>query len=88
MCPFRYSMSCTVYMWCVRSFIYFLSCTLYLWCVHLDTLRNGRFHNNLRDLFAPLVVRYVDLMESSIGQSIHNGFEKETWKPQGLVFMF
>jgi hypothetical protein len=27
-----------------------------------------------------LVVRYVDLMESCIAQSIHKGFEKENWK--------
>ncbi len=38
----------------------------------------------MQDVFAPLVVRYVDLMESSIGQSIHKGFEKETWKSKGL----
>jgi calcium-dependent secretion activator len=43
----------------------------------------GRFHQQLKDMFAPLVVRYVDLMESSIAQSIHKGFEKEAWKPQG-----
>lgn len=43
----------------------------------LDNLKNGRFHTHLRETFAPLVVRYVDLMESSIAQSIHKGFEKE-----------
>ncbi|XP_065220918.1 calcium-dependent secretion activator [Planococcus citri] len=48
-----------------------------------DNLKNGRFHQHLRDAFAPLVVRYVDLMESSIGQSIHKGFEKERWEPKG-----
>ncbi|CAF1556015.1 unnamed protein product, partial [Rotaria sp. Silwood1] len=36
-----------------------------------DTLSNGRFHQQLRDTFAPLVIRYVDLMESCIAQSIH-----------------
>lgn len=46
----------------------------------LDTLAGGRFHQQLRDTFAPLVVRYVDLMESCIAQSIHKGFEKENWK--------
>ena len=46
-------------------------------------LSGGTFHNHIRDLFAPQVVRYVDLMESSIAQSIHKGFEKETWKAQG-----
>uniref|UniRef100_UPI0037E84E45 calcium-dependent secretion activator 1 isoform X11 n=1 Tax=Semicossyphus pulcher TaxID=241346 RepID=UPI0037E84E45 len=44
-------------------------------------LCNGRFHKHLQDLYAPLVVRYVDLMESSIAQSIHRGFERETWEP-------
>jgi hypothetical protein len=29
------------------------------------------------------VVRYVDLMESSIAQSIHKGFEKERWEIKG-----
>uniref|UniRef100_A0A8C8A2Y6 Ca2+-dependent activator protein for secretion a n=1 Tax=Oryzias sinensis TaxID=183150 RepID=A0A8C8A2Y6_9TELE len=44
-------------------------------------LCNGKFHRHLQDLYAPLVVRYVDLMESSIAQSIHRGFERETWEP-------
>lgn len=48
-----------------------------------DNLKNGRFHQHLRDTFAPLVVRYVDLMESSIAQSIHKGFEKERWEVKG-----
>ncbi|XP_045488071.1 calcium-dependent secretion activator isoform X13 [Pieris rapae] len=48
-----------------------------------ETLRNGRFHEHLRDTFAPLVVRYVDLMESSISQSLHKGFEKERWEIKG-----
>lgn len=46
-------------------------------------MKNGRFHQHLRDTFAPLVVRYVDLMESSIAQSIHKGFEKERWESKG-----
>nr|XP_060488973.1 calcium-dependent secretion activator 2 isoform X2 [Panthera onca] len=47
-----------------------------------DTLlRNGKFHKHLQEIFVPLVVRYVDLMESSIAQSIHRGFEQETWQP-------
>lgn len=50
-----------------------------------DNLKNGRFHQHLRDTFAPLVVRYVDLMESSIAQSIHKGFEKERWEIKGYV---
>ena len=48
-----------------------------------DNLKNGKFHQHLRDLFAPQVVRYVDLMESSIAQSIHKGFEKEKWEIKG-----
>ncbi|KAF5298830.1 hypothetical protein FQR65_LT09580 [Abscondita terminalis] len=48
-----------------------------------DNLKSGRFHQHLRDTFAPLVVRYVDLMESSIAQSIHKGFEKERWEIKG-----
>ncbi|XP_053377993.1 calcium-dependent secretion activator 1-like isoform X14 [Mercenaria mercenaria] len=48
-----------------------------------ENLCNGKFHLHLRDMFAPQVVRYVDLMESSIAQSIHRGFEKERWETQG-----
>ncbi|XP_072438558.1 calcium-dependent secretion activator 1 isoform X14 [Chiloscyllium punctatum] len=44
-------------------------------------LLNGKFHKHLQDVFAPLVVRYVDLMESSIAQSIHRGFDRESWEP-------
>ncbi|XP_029682746.1 calcium-dependent secretion activator 1 isoform X4 [Takifugu rubripes] len=44
-------------------------------------LCNGKFHKHLQDMYAPLVVRYVDLMESSIAQSIHRGFERESWEP-------
>lgn len=51
-----------------------------------DNLKNGRFHQHLRETFAPMVVRYVDLMESSIAQSIHKGFEKERWENKGLVW--
>ncbi|KAL5281916.1 CADPS2 family protein [Megaselia abdita] len=48
-----------------------------------DNLKHGRFHQHLREIFAPLVVRYVDLMETSITQSIHKGFEKEKWESKG-----
>ncbi|KAK3102520.1 hypothetical protein FSP39_011931 [Pinctada imbricata] len=48
-----------------------------------ESLCNGKFHMHLRNSFAPQVVRYVDLMESSIAQSIHKGFERERWDPQG-----
>lgn len=43
-------------------------------------LCNGTFHKHLQELYVPLVVRYIDLMESSIAQSIHRGFEQETWQ--------
>ncbi|XP_041693614.2 calcium-dependent secretion activator 2 isoform X2 [Coregonus clupeaformis] len=43
-------------------------------------LCNGMFHQHLQNLFIPLVVRYIDVMESSIAQSIHRGFEQETWQ--------
>ncbi|KAJ8047842.1 Calcium-dependent secretion activator 1 [Holothuria leucospilota] len=46
-------------------------------------LCGGPFHLKLQDTFAPQVIRYVDLMESSIAQSIHRGFEKEKWEPKG-----
>ena len=49
----------------------------------LDNLKNGKFHKTIRDTFAPQVIRYVDLMESSIGQSIHKGFEREKWEIKG-----
>ena len=54
-------------------------------CVSADSLCLGKFHSHMRDVFAPQVVRYIDLMESSVAQSVHNGFEKETWQPQGYV---
>lgn len=55
------------------------------WYSIIASMSGGKFHQQLKDMFAPLVVRYVDLMESSIAQSIHKGFEKETWKPHGYV---
>jgi len=57
------------------------SVLLYFYLSILDNMCNGKFHKHLQDLFAPLVVRYVDLMESSIAQSIHRGFERESWEP-------
>ncbi|XP_063783253.1 calcium-dependent secretion activator 2 isoform X2 [Pseudophryne corroboree] len=44
-------------------------------------LCNGTFHKHLQECFVPLVIRYIDLMESSVAQSIHKGFEQETWQP-------
>ncbi|XP_032076602.1 calcium-dependent secretion activator 2 isoform X4 [Thamnophis elegans] len=44
-------------------------------------LCNGKFHKHLQELFVPLVIRYIDLMESSIAQSLHRGLEQESWQP-------
>ncbi|XP_072915233.1 calcium-dependent secretion activator 2 isoform X11 [Hemitrygon akajei] len=44
-------------------------------------LCNGKYHKHLQELFIPLVIRYIDLMESAIAQSIHKSFEQETWQP-------
>uniref|UniRef100_A0A914UUN9 Calcium-dependent secretion activator n=1 Tax=Plectus sambesii TaxID=2011161 RepID=A0A914UUN9_9BILA len=46
------------------------------------SLRNGPFHSKLVKQFAPLVVRYVELMEHSISQSIEKGFAREKWEPR------
>ena len=48
-------------------------------------MNRGAFHNHLKEVFAPLVIRYIDLMESSIAQSVHKGFEKERWVAVGYV---
>ncbi|XP_078728601.1 calcium-dependent secretion activator 1-like isoform X4 [Lampetra fluviatilis] len=48
-------------------------------------LCNGRFHRHLQDIFGPMVVRYVDLMETSIAQSISKGIERESWEPVKYV---
>ncbi|XP_009703372.1 PREDICTED: calcium-dependent secretion activator 2-like, partial [Cariama cristata] len=44
-------------------------------------LCNGKFHKHLQEIFVPMVVRYIDLMESSLAQSIHRGLEQESWQP-------
>ncbi|CAD6191936.1 unnamed protein product [Caenorhabditis auriculariae] len=44
------------------------------------SLKGGIFHNKLVQQFQPLVVRYIDLMEHSIAQSIDKGFQKEKWE--------
>jgi hypothetical protein len=49
---------------------------------YLAFLRNGLFHVKLTQQFAPLVVRYIDLMEHSISQSIEKGFSREKWEPR------
>lgn len=48
-----------------------------------ENMCGGRFHTHIRDTFAPQVVRYVDLMESSVAQSLYKGFEKERWELKG-----
>lgn len=59
--------------------------TTYHWFT-TENLYGGRFHTHLRDTFAPQVIRYVDLMESTIAQSLHKHFEKEKWDTKGFVF--
>ncbi|KAK4472475.1 hypothetical protein MN116_003724 [Schistosoma mekongi] len=39
------------------------------------SLKSGKFHQQLTQIYAPLVVRYVDLMEASIAQSISGGLD-------------
>ena len=56
----------------------------YVLSLCLANLNRGKFHRHLRDMFAPLVIRYIDLMESSIAQSLHKGFQKENWTPLRL----
>uniref|UniRef100_A0A7M5XHN5 Uncharacterized protein n=1 Tax=Clytia hemisphaerica TaxID=252671 RepID=A0A7M5XHN5_9CNID len=46
-------------------------------------LRGGKFHEHLTEKFAPLVVRYIDLMESSIARSVDKGFQRENYHPVG-----
>lgn len=45
-----------------------------------SSLKLGTFHKKLVEQFSPMVVRYVDLMEHSIAQSIEKGFSKEKWE--------
>lgn len=53
-------------------------CVLFLFKAFLC---NGKFHKHLQEIFVPMVIRYIDLMESSIAQSIHRGLEQESWQP-------
>nr|XP_046918163.1 calcium-dependent secretion activator 1-like isoform X3 [Dermatophagoides farinae] len=48
-----------------------------------ENLCGGRFHNHLRDTFAPQVIRYVDLMENTIAQALLKGYDKEKWDLKG-----
>lgn len=54
-------------------------------CIVAENLCGGRFHTHLRDTFAPQVIRYVDLMESTIAQSLLKGYEKEKWDLKGYA---
>lgn len=49
----------------------------------LENLCHGRFHTHVRDTFAPQVIRYVDLMETTIAQSLFKSYEKEKWDSKG-----
>lgn len=48
-----------------------------------ESLRNGHFHSKLITEFSPMVIRYVDLMEHSVAQSIDKGFAREKWEMRG-----
>ena len=54
----------------------------------IENLCGGRFHTHLRDQFAPLVIRYVDLSEDNIFQSSKWDFEKEKWDYQGYKYRY
>lgn len=49
----------------------------------LETLRNGRFHQHLAEVFAHRVVNYMEITESNISQSLANAIPKEKWDPKG-----
>lgn len=51
--------------------------------IYIENLCGGRFHNHLRDTFAPQVIRYVDLMENTIAQALLKGYDKEKWDLKG-----
>lgn len=48
-----------------------------------ENLCGGRFHHFILETFFPMLVRYLDLMESSIDQSLKKAFDKEKWIPPG-----
>ncbi|XP_047122675.1 calcium-dependent secretion activator 1 isoform X1 [Hydra vulgaris] len=48
-----------------------------------SSLRGGKFHTHLMEKFSPSIVRYIDLMESSIARSVDKGFAKETYQSVG-----
>ena len=50
-----------------------------------ENLCGGRFHHFILETFFPMLVRYLDLMESSIDQSLKKAFDKEKWIPPGQV---
>lgn len=79
--PLQYSIAYNIFPGNIQLYISQYSCKAFIhgWCSPAH-LCNGTFHKHLQDLYIPLVVRYIDLMESSIAQSIHRGFEQETWQ--------
>ena len=78
-----------IYMFILSNVSTFVEFFFFFFVIHyaifkilfLANLNRGKFHCHLRDIFAPLVIRYIDLMESSIAQSLHKGFQKENWSP-------
>ncbi|KAH9287076.1 Calcium-dependent secretion activator 1 [Echinococcus granulosus] len=63
--------------WGVFQIFQFLNSCL----LNSETLTNGPFHSALLDRFAPIVERYLSLMETSITKFMVNGIEKESWIP-------
>uniref|UniRef100_A0A5K3EG22 PH domain-containing protein n=1 Tax=Mesocestoides corti TaxID=53468 RepID=A0A5K3EG22_MESCO len=63
--------------WGVFQIFQFLNSCL----LNSETLVNGPFHTALLDRFAPIVENYLNLMETSITNSLIAGIEKEKWIP-------
>lgn len=42
---------------------------------YVESLVHGEFHNHLKNMFRPQIINYVDMMETSVGQSIDRGDE-------------
>ncbi|KAI3408904.1 hypothetical protein GPALN_007497 [Globodera pallida] len=51
-----------------------------------ENFKMGIFHTKLINQFSPMVVRYIDLMEHSISQSLEKNFFREKWEMRKDVF--
>uniref|UniRef100_A0A183CI22 DUF1041 domain-containing protein n=1 Tax=Globodera pallida TaxID=36090 RepID=A0A183CI22_GLOPA len=52
-----------------------------------QNLKMGIFHTKLINQFSPMVVRYIDLMEHSISQSLEKNFFREKWEMRKMAFI-